>query len=409
MAGKRKMSRAERRRRRKIQAIIKLSAAAIVLIGVIVLVIVLAVSCSRKNAEKARIAEAESMAEAEEMSRQAESESILLEEMAAASKLYTDEEYAAAGVNEAGGVPVLMYHRIYDMSSSETEYTGGNVDPDGYNRTSEAFEADLEQYYEWGYRCIKLEDFLDGNIDVEFGCSPIIITFDDGEKQAVIDGFDSNGDPVFSDNGALAVLERVEKRHPDFNVTATFFLCGGLFTNGLEKDRQLLNWMVDNGYEIGNHTQYHYNLAELTASEIEEEVGYMYDLLDDMIPGRYLDVVALPYGSPSDTSADSKYEKIFEGNYNGKNYSSRASLLCGWTWEESIFSGNVDLTYIRRIRGYDNNGEDWDIEYNFALLNDGRRYISDGNPDTVVVPEGWGDPGSPGDKKVIKYKTENTD
>ena len=60
--------------------------------------------------------------------------------------------YKNAGINELNSVPILMYHRIYDMKNSETSYTGGNVDKDGYNRTSEAFEADLRSYYEMGYR-----------------------------------------------------------------------------------------------------------------------------------------------------------------------------------------------------------------------------------------------------------------
>ena len=407
MAEKKRLTKAQRRRRRKIKAIIKLAAAAAVLIGVIVLVVVLIVSCSRKNAEKAKAAEEASIAAESESASIAEAEAAALTEATtAAPKIYTDAEYAAAEVNELGGIPILMYHRVFDMKNSETDYTGGNVDVDGYNRTSEAFEADLEQYYEWGYRCITLKDYLDGNINVEFGCSPLIITFDDGEQQALIEGFDSNGDPIIKSNCALDILERVKERHPDFNVTATFFLCGGLFTNGTENDTKLINWMVDHGYEIGNHTWYHDYLPDLTAEEIEEQVGYMYDLLDQIIPGKYLDVVALPYGAPVDVTTDEKYDKIFAGTYNGKSYTSRASLLCSWTYQESIYSDEVDLTYIKRIRGYDNGGEEWDIEMNFSLLNNGRRYISDGNPDTVVVPEYEEAPGAPGNKEVITYKIE---
>ena len=43
----------------------------------------------------------------------------------------------------------MMYHGIVD--TTENEYTGGNVDKDGYNRTSNAFLEDLEFYYEKGY------------------------------------------------------------------------------------------------------------------------------------------------------------------------------------------------------------------------------------------------------------------
>ena len=81
----------------------------------------------------------------------------------------SNAEYEAAGINELNSVPILMYHRIYGMTNEETSYTGGNVDADGYNRTSEAFEADLRSFYEQGYRMMRLTDFVDGYIDVPFG------------------------------------------------------------------------------------------------------------------------------------------------------------------------------------------------------------------------------------------------
>ena len=52
---------------------------------------------------------------------------------------YTADDLRKAGVNELNSIPILMYHRVYGMTNAETEYTGGNVDKDGYNRTSEAF------------------------------------------------------------------------------------------------------------------------------------------------------------------------------------------------------------------------------------------------------------------------------
>ena len=34
---------------------------------------------------------------------------------------YTAEDYEAAGVNELNSVPILMYHRIYDLTNDETD------------------------------------------------------------------------------------------------------------------------------------------------------------------------------------------------------------------------------------------------------------------------------------------------
>ena len=302
-------------------------------------------------------------------------------------KLYSADEYRAAGVNELNSVPILMYHRIYEKTNAETSYTGGNVDKDGYNRTSEAFEADLRSFYQQGYRMMRLTDFVDGNIDVEFGYSPLILTFDDGIRDVVLLGWEADGTPLFDPSCAIGILEKIKAEYPDYNVTATFFVNSQLFENGEENDRKVMKWMVDNGYDIGNHTKDHAKLGDCNADEIEKQVGYIYKLLDDIIPGQYVNIVALPYGSPESMGPDKpKYDRIFSGTYDGFNYTSKASLLCAWTRSYSPFVREYNNTAIRRIRAYDNNGEEWDIKMNFEQLNNGKRYISDGEPDTIVFP-----------------------
>ena len=302
-------------------------------------------------------------------------------------QLRTAEEYRNAGVNELNSVPILMYHRIYGMTNSETQYTGGNVDKDGYNRTSEAFEADLRSYYQQGYRMMRLTDFVDGYIDVEFGYSPLILTFDDGIRDVVLEGWNDDGSPKFDPTCAIGILEKIKAEYPDFNVTATFFVNATLFGNSEEDDRKVMKWMVDNGYDIGNHTRDHIKLGGLESDEIEKQVGALYKLLEDIIPGQYVNIIALPFGSPENISEDNtQYSKIFSGTYEGFSYTTKATLLCAWTRSYSPFVRDYDRTAIRRIRAYDNNGKDWDIQMNFEQLNDGKRYISDGNPETIIFP-----------------------
>ena len=299
----------------------------------------------------------------------------------------TAEEYKQAGINELNSVPILMYHRIYGMKNSETQYKGGNVDKDGYNRTSEAFEADLRSFYEQGYRMMRLTDFVDGNIDVPFGYSPLILTFDDGIRDVVIEGWNDDGSPKFDPGCAIAILEKIKAEFPDYNVTATFFLNYKLFCNSEADDKKILKWMVDNGYDIGNHTYDHVKLGGMKGDAIEKQVGSMYKLLDSIIPGQYVNIVALPYGSPEKISEDNAdYKKILEGSYEGFNYTTKATLLCAWTRSYSPFVRDYNKTAIRRIRAYDNGGVYWDIEDNFKQLNNGKRYISDGDPDTIVYP-----------------------
>lgn len=287
------------------------------------------------------------------------------------------------GIDELGNVPIMMYHGIKNMKNSDTEYVGGNVDKDGYTRTSEAFRSDLEYYYNKGYRMIRLSDYIDGKIDVEYGYSPIILTFDDGNANNIlVTGLDDNGDIIIDKDSAVGILEEYKKKYPDYNVTAIFFVTDALF-NQPEYNDKILNWLVDNGYEIGNHTKGHNNFTKIDTDMTQEVVGYMYNKLESIIGDRYSNIVALPFGSPYNQS-HSNYKYILNGNYNGNTYNTISTLRVGWESEFSPFSIDFDKTFLKRCRAYDNNGIDFDIEMNFRIL-DSKRYISDGDINTIVT------------------------
>jgi len=208
------------------------------------------------------------------------------------------EQLASDKINELGKVPIMMYHGIVNKKSSETSYTGGNVDKDGYNRTAEAFREDLEFYYQNGYRMMRLSDYIDGKIDVEYGKSPIILTFDDGnENNLKVTGLDENGNIVIDENSAVGILESFKKKYPDYNITATFFVNGGLF-NQPEYNEKIINWLVDNGYDVGNHTQNHLDIKKSSSDQVNKEIVMVYDKLEEIIPGKYVNIIALPFGSP---------------------------------------------------------------------------------------------------------------
>ena len=291
--------------------------------------------------------------------------------------------YEELKVDESGNVPIMMYHGIHNIT--DNEYTGGNVDKDGYQRTTEAFKNDLEFYYDSGYRMIRLEDYVNGIIDVEAGYSPIIITFDDGlSNNLKVTGLDSDGNIIIDPNCAVGVLESFKQKYPDYNVTATFFINGGLF-NQSEYNEKILNWLVDNGYDIGNHTYSHVDFTTVSKDKSVQEVGSMYNLLDKYIPGKYVNIVALPFGSPYDKDHEN-FNSILSGVYNDKEYNTIATLRVGWEADYSPFNKNFDKTFLKRIRAYDNNGKEFDIEMNFDIL-ENNRYISDGDKNTITIPK----------------------
>ena len=124
-------------------------------------------------------------------------------------------------------------------------------------------------------------------------------------------------------------------------------------------------------------------------------------MLDGIIPGKYVEIVALPFGSPYNRD-HSNYPAVMDGEYDGYKYHTKAGLRVGWKASESCFDKEFDASFIKRIRAYDNNGTEFDIEMNFKLL-DSTRYISDGNKDTIVVRESDKDRVGTSDKKVISY------
>lgn len=299
--------------------------------------------------------------------------------------IYLKDLYSKNNVNELGRIPIMMYHGIHNLKNSDTKYTDGNVDIDGYQRTAEAFRNDLEFYYKNNYRMIRLFDYINGSIDVPIGKSPIVLTFDDGlQNNFNVLGLDSDGNLIIDPNCAVGILEDFKKKYPDYNVTATFFVNESLF-NQSEYNEKILNWLVDNQYDIGNHSATHPDFTKITIDETNRQIGSIYSLLDSIIPNKYVNIVALPFGSPYNTSHQN-YKYILNCEYNGKQYNTLSTLRVGWESDYSPFSVNFDKTFIKRIRAYDNNGVEFDISANFNfLLNN--KYVSDGNKEQITIKE----------------------
>ena len=308
--------------------------------------------------------------------------------------------YREYNVNELGRVPIMMYHGIID--TVDNEYIGGNVDKDGYNRTSNAFREDLEFYYKSGYRMIRLSDYVKGIIDVSLGYSPIILTFDDGNKNNFnVIGRDESGNLIIDPNCAVGILESFKKKYPDYNVTATFFVMNGLF-NQSEYNEEILKWLVDNGYDVGSHTTNHANFTEIGINKTQEVVGKMYKKLDSVLGERYVKIIALPYGSPYKKD-HVNYPYIIKGKYEDYSYETESLLRVGWESEVSPFNKTFDKYFLKRCRAYDNNGKEFDIEMVFKNL-EKNRYISDGDINRVVIKESMKENLNNNIKNVISYE-----
>lgn len=315
-------------------------------------------------------------------------------------KELTLADYELYKVNELGVVPIMMYHGIYNLKNDDTAYTGGNVDKDGYNRTTEAFTNDLETYYQSGFRMIRLIDYVNGEIDVELGKSPIVLTFDDGKKNNInILGKDEKGNLMIDPNSAIGILESFKDKYPDFNVTATFFINESLFEQPTYNE-EIIKWLISNGYDVGNHTLGHVDFANIDSSQTQKSIAYIYQKLDEIVLGKYVPIIALPYGSPYTTNHPN-FQYIINGEYDNYKYETKATLMVGWEPNYSPFHKNFNSLLIKRVRAYDNNGINFDISMVLKIL-ESKKYISDGDVDKVTVKDDTNIK-SGINKKITKY------
>ncbi|EOC99502.1 polysaccharide deacetylase family protein [Caldisalinibacter kiritimatiensis] len=278
--------------------------------------------------------------------------------------------------NEAGKIMILMYHNI---GSKESDWV----------RTPENFRKDLKTLYEKGYRAISLKDFVNNNIDVEAGCTPVVITFDDGNRNN-FNIISKDGEKTIDPNCAVGIMEQFNKQYPDFSATATFFLNG---TNPFRQSKLLeykLNYLIDNGFHIGNHTYGHENLTKLGPTEIQEAIGKNAIYLENIVKDYKINTLALPYGS---RPRKEYYKYLEKGQYKGKRYENIAILNVGSNPAYSPIDKRFNPASLPRVRASEMNVQglglyDW-LEY--FDNNPEERFISDGNANIITVPKKFED------------------
>ena len=179
---------------------------------------------------------------------------------------------------------------------------------------------------EKGYRPISLRDYVNGNITTKAGCTPIVLTFDDGNEN----NFRYLEDNTIDKDSALGILLDFNKDYPDFGATATFFLNGEAPFGQSGREAEKINFLLENEMDVGNHTRTHANFTKLSKEELEKEIGGQAQYLEEFIKddSYNIDTIALPYGSrPKDESLTSF---LREGTYKGVAYKNIAILNVGW-------------------------------------------------------------------------------
>lgn len=311
--------------------------------------------------------------------------SVTSEEIVASSPTPEDKPTPAPSIDvqavkpdESGKIMVVMFHNFVE-SFTPTKYDKGE-----YTTTFDEFRKLLPSLYEKGYRLISMSDYLSNNISVPAGTIPMIFTFDDG-TQGQFNLVEENGNLVANKNSAVGIIEEFNKTHPDFGVKGTFYVNLGNSTfNGQGTLEQRLKYLVDKGFEIGNHTYTHINLKETKdANKIQKEIGLNQKTMYELIPGYKMSTFSLPYGEPS---KDLK-EFVYKGEYEGTKYENLAIMEVGWDPALSPVSKSFNPLSIHRVRASGINPVDADLAWWIKNLSRDGQYISDGNADIVSVPK----------------------
>lgn len=277
--------------------------------------------------------------------------------------------------NENGQIMVLMYHGIGDEEKTWT-------------RHHENFKKDLEYLYSKGYRPISLEDFVNNNINTKAGYTPIVITFDDG-RQNNFNIIEKNDEKVIDSKSAVAILENFNKEHPDFPLEATFFLNGKNPFGQPELVEYKLNYIIDKGMDIGNHTINHNNMAidkNQDAEKIQKYIAKEVGFINSILPNYKVDTYALCNGGRPNDNLE-KYLK--KGQYENIQYNNIAILNVGWKPSASPIDKDFNPLSIHRVRASEMNVDnvgmyDW---LKYFENNPSKKYISDGKPNIITIPE----------------------
>ncbi|MDH7571862.1 MAG: polysaccharide deacetylase family protein, partial [Armatimonadota bacterium] len=181
---------------------------------------------------------------------------------------------------------------------------------------------------------------------------------------------------------AIGVLEAFAAAHPDFGLKATFFVLPNGFGQAGQFHRKL-QYLVERGLEVGNHTLTHANLKRLSSQGVQAELAGAQREVQKALPGYQFFSLALPLGI-----APKEKRLAAEGAAGGTSYRHGAVLLVGSTPAPSPFDRDFEPYAIPRVQATDM------VEPPYALTaqlknlveKKERRYVSDGDPTVVTVP-----------------------
>jgi peptidoglycan/xylan/chitin deacetylase (PgdA/CDA1 family) len=296
--------------------------------------------------------------------------------------------------DELGLIPVLEYHVL----------TTDDSDNEQFVRPISKFKQDLQWLYDHNFYVITLHDLINNTISAPAGKHPFAMTFDDSTTGQFRFLVGANGSVSVDPNSGVGILEDFFAKHPDFGHTAFFAViatdsfCFDWQGNETDADQekycgQKITWLLDHGYEIGNHTVDHVNLQDVSDDKFVAELGGDFDWAKSKDPRALPDILAMPFGMYPDLDKHKQQRTwLREGfTYNGQNYKINGVLEVGANPAVAPDSTDWDPVWIPRIQAFDadakvQGGGGFDTWFPDFENRPETLYTSDGNPNTITVP-----------------------
>ena len=299
--------------------------------------------------------------------------------------------------NEAGAVMILMYHNF--------DATKPNGD---YNRQPNTFRQDLDALYKRGYRPVTASEFIHNQIaaDVPAGKTPVVLTFDDSLPTQFRTIAKPDGHQAIDPDCAVGIMETFHKQHPDWGRRGTFFVLPPENNKPVpfyqqESLGRKFTYLLKAGYEIQNHTSTHPHMRGMDAAKVRWELATAKRDIQGIDPTAAMDIMAIPYGEVP--KAPDARDALIAGADGGTSYRNHAVFLAAYRPVLSAITkkdkkvtqgGRLAVFDPYRLERIKPNPTQANLPGTFEYwlkwfdANPFERYVSGGNPQVAVVPDG---------------------
>ncbi|MBW3561845.1 MAG: polysaccharide deacetylase family protein [Actinobacteria bacterium] len=277
-------------------------------------------------------------------------------------------------MNEIGRVLVMEWHDIGDVDSR-------------WDNALSTFRAQLQELYDRGYRPVSVEEFATGRFDIPIGTTPVLLTFDDSYRQHF--HFAEDGVTPHPDS-AVGILEEMERQDPTWRALAVFSFYWPVPFRDTDRDviERKLRYLVEHGYDLANHTYNHDDLSKLTDPKVQSNLARAEAELAAVVGDDYrVRAMTLTQGI-----WPQNHDLAVRGEADGFRYEHDVVLLVGFMPTRSPNHVEYDPMQVQRVQAYVPEFRKW---VDWLDAEPGRRFVSDGDLDTVTFPSDFADVAAP--------------